>query len=134
LAYRRSGKLPWKAVLQPAIQLAQDGLVLDANLASSLNSFVNSAADFPEAQRVFGKPRSGEADSPSWAEGDRLVQKDLAATLRLIAEDGPDAFYKGAIADKIVAEMKAGGGLVTKADLAAYRANARGAIPRPYPR
>ena len=57
--------------------------------------------------------------------GDRHVQPDLAKTLRRIAEDGPDAFYKGAIADLIAAEMKAGGGLITKDDLAGYQAMQR---------
>ncbi len=60
-----------------------------------------------------------------WKAGDRLVQTDLAATLRLIANDGPDAFYQGKIADQIAAEMNSNGGLITKADLAAYRAKIR---------
>ena len=84
----------------------------------------------------------GEATSPScsassasrtastWQAGDRLVQPDLAKTLRLIAEQGPDAFYTGPIADQIVAEMKAGGGLITKDDLAGYQADAAQADPR----
>ena len=52
--------------------------------------------------------------------GDKLVQKNLAKSLELIAENGPDAFYKGAIADQIAEEMKKNGGLITKADLAEY--------------
>src|SRR5262249_22097212 len=55
-------------------------------------------------------------------------QKDLGKTLRLIAEQGPDAFYKGSIADLLVAEMAKGGGLITKADLEAYKANERAPI------
>jgi gamma-glutamyltranspeptidase/glutathione hydrolase len=77
--------------------------------------------DFAELRRVYGK-ESGEA---RWQAGDRLMQKDLAKTLHLLAEQGADAFYKGAIADLIVAEMKRNGGLITKADLAAYEAKAR---------
>jgi gamma-glutamyltranspeptidase/glutathione hydrolase len=73
-------------------------------------------------QRVFGKPRAN-GQASRWRPGDRLVQKDLAGTLRLIAGQGPDAFYRGAIADKIAGEMKSGKGLITKEDLAAYRAN-----------
>src|SRR5207249_3087142 len=96
-------------------------------LASSLNSIVSDADDFPELRRVYGKPGGG-----LWDAGDRLQQKDLASTLRLIARDGPDAFYKGAIADKIAAEMKAGGGLITKEDLAGYRAVARKPIHGTY--
>ncbi len=128
LAHQKFGKLPWKDVLTPAVRLAEDGFALDAFLASSLNSIVGSSSDFPELRRVLGK-EDGKAD---WREGDRLVQKDLAKTLRLIAGEGPDAFYKGAIAEQIVAEMKAGGGLIVKADLEAYKANVRTPIHGTY--
>ncbi len=121
LAHQRFGKLPWKDLLAPAIRLADQGFELDATLASSLNGIVTFSSDFPELRRVLGK-RNGSED---WHAGDRLVQKDLARTLTLIAEQGPDAFYKGPIADLIEAEMKAGHGLITKTDLAAYHANAR---------
>ena len=67
------------------------------------------------ACRYFYKP-GGEPYQP----GERLMQPDLADTLQLIAEEGPDAFYKGAIADKIVAEMERGGGFVDAESLAAY--------------
>jgi gamma-glutamyltranspeptidase/glutathione hydrolase len=121
LAHQRFGKLSWKEVIQPAVKLADEGFTIDGQLAGSLNSLVGSSAEFPELQRCFGKD-NGKGD---WRLGDRLIQKDLAKTLRLIAEQGPDAFYKGPIADKLVSEMKAGGGLITKADLEAYQANAR---------
>jgi gamma-glutamyltranspeptidase/glutathione hydrolase len=140
LAHERFGKLPWRELVLPAIHLAEEGFLIDAQLASSLNGIVGSAGDFPELRRVFGKPgpplSSGEKireeGSKVWRAGDRLVQKDLATTLRLIAEHGADAFYKGAIADKIAAEMKAGGGLITKADLAAYQAKVRTPIHGTY--
>src|SRR5262249_33498165 len=102
LAHRKFGKLPWKDLVMPAVRLAEEGFVLDAAVASSLNNVVSGAADFPELRRVFGKD-GGKAE---WQAGDRLVQKELAATLRQIAEQGPDAFYQGEIADKIAAEMK----------------------------
>jgi gamma-glutamyltranspeptidase/glutathione hydrolase len=69
---------------------------------------------------AYGKPGGG-----TWRGGDRLVLRDLARTLRAIATDGADAFYKGWIADRIAADMKAHGGLITKADLAAYEAKVR---------
>jgi gamma-glutamyltranspeptidase/glutathione hydrolase len=125
-AHRKFGKLPWKDVVLPAVKLADDGFAIDAQLAGSLNSVVATSSDYPELRRVFGK------SSADWAAGDRLVQKDLGKTLRLIAEQGPDAFYKGAIADLFVAEMKAGGGLITKEDLAGYTANARAPIHGTY--
>jgi gamma-glutamyltranspeptidase/glutathione hydrolase len=121
LAHRRFGKLPWKDLVDPAIRLAKDGFALDAGMAGSLNSLVAGSAQFPELRRVFGKGGGNE----SWSPGDRLVQPDLAKTLRAIAEQGPDAFYRGPVADLIAAEMKAGGGLITKTDLAAYHAKER---------
>jgi gamma-glutamyltranspeptidase/glutathione hydrolase len=122
LAHQRFGKLPWKDLVLPSIKLARDGFIIDAPLASSLNSILASSKDYPELRRVLGKK-----DGSDWKVGDRLVQPDLAETLRQIAEHGPDAFYIGPIADQIAAEMRAGGGLITKADLAAYQAH----VPAP---
>jgi gamma-glutamyltranspeptidase/glutathione hydrolase len=126
LAHKKYGRLPWKDVVAPAIKLADAGFEIDGPLASSL-SWATSGAR-PELKRVLGK-NSGRDD---WRAGDRLVQKDLARTLRLIAENGPDAFYKGPIADLIDAEMKSGNGLITKADLAAYSAKERKPIHGTY--
>ena len=120
LAHREFGKLPWKAVVLPAVALAENGFSLDAHHADSLNRVLAAATGFAELQRVFRAKDGGP-----WRAGDRLVQPDLARTLRLLAAEGPDAFYRGPIADQIVAEMKAGGGLITKADLAGYEARRR---------
>jgi gamma-glutamyltranspeptidase/glutathione hydrolase len=109
------------------VRLGRDGFAIDAHLARSLNGWLRTAKDYDEVQRVFAK-----SDGSAWQPGDRLVQPDLARTLRLIAECGPDAFYCGPIADQIVAEMRAGGGLITKEDLAAYRANTRRPIHGTY--
>ena len=127
LAHRRFGKVPWAELLAPAIRLAEDGFAIDAALASSLNRVLARSADFAELRRVYGK--SGDAN---WRAGDRLTQKELAKTLRLIADKGPDAFYQGAIAELIAAEMKCSGGLITPADLAAYEAKIRKPIHGTY--
>jgi gamma-glutamyltranspeptidase/glutathione hydrolase len=127
LAHARFGKLSWKELVMPAVQLAEEGFVLDNQLAASLNWIVGSSPEFPELRRVLGK--NGEA---VWQAGDRLVQKDLAKTLRRIAEQGPDGFYKGAVAELLAAEMKRDGGLITTADLAAYEAKARKPIHGTY--
>jgi gamma-glutamyltranspeptidase/glutathione hydrolase len=128
LAHQRFGKLPWKQIVQPAVSLADAGIIVDATLANSLNALLCKAKEFDELQRVYGKKNGAE----DWEEGDLLVQKDLAGTLRLIAEQGPDAFYQGAIADRIAAEMQSGRGLITKADLEGYRAVARPPIHGTY--
>ncbi|MFL5339182.1 MAG: gamma-glutamyltransferase [Gemmataceae bacterium] len=128
LAHRRFGKLPWKDVVAPALRLAEEGFVLDRVLANWQNNIVATSSEFKELVRVFGK-NGGQDD---WRPGDRLAQPDLARTLRLIAEQGPDAFYTGPVADQIVAEMKSGNGLITKADLAAYQAKERKPIHGTY--
>jgi gamma-glutamyltranspeptidase/glutathione hydrolase len=127
LAHQKFGKLPWKSLVLPALELADKGYVLDQHHADSLNKFLASSKNFAEFQRVFAKP-----DGAAWKPGDRHVQPDLARTLRLIADDGPDAFYKGKIADLIVDEMKAGKGLITKDDLAGYQAMQREPIHGTY--
>jgi gamma-glutamyltranspeptidase / glutathione hydrolase len=121
LAHARFGKLPWKDVVMPAVKLAEEGFIIEDNLARSLNAAVGSSRGFEETIRVLGKD-NGKSE---WKAGDRLVQKDLAWSLRLIATEGPDAFYTGAIADKLVAEMKAGKGLITREDLTRYAAKVR---------
>jgi gamma-glutamyltranspeptidase/glutathione hydrolase len=121
MAHKKFGKLPWKDVVMPAVLLAEQGFTISASLARGLNSEVQKGmSKFPASVAAYGKPGGGQ-----WQAGDRLVLKDLGKTLRLIATDGPDAFYKGPIADLIEADMKANGGLITKADLAAYEAKER---------
>ncbi len=127
LAHEKFGKLKWKDLVAPAVQLAEEGFLIDDALASSLNWIVGGSEEFPELRRVFGK--NGEAN---WKAGDRLVQKDLAATLRRIAEMGADGFYKGEVADLLVAEMKRSKGIITAKDLAGYEAKARQPIHGTY--
>jgi gamma-glutamyltranspeptidase/glutathione hydrolase len=128
LAHQHFGKLPWKDLLQPAVELAANGFLIDVTLADSLNSVVEGSTEFPELRRVLGKNNGADA----WHNGDRWLQRDLAHTLHLLADQGPDAFYRGAIAERIVAEMNSGGGLITREDLAGYRAVARAPVHGTY--
>jgi gamma-glutamyltranspeptidase / glutathione hydrolase len=120
LAHLKFGKLPWKALVLPAAALASEGFLLDRHHADSLNRVLVSAVGCAEMKRVFGKD-----DGRPWRAGDRLIQPDLARTLHLLASAGPDAFYRGPIAAQIAAEMAAGGGFITEADLARYEARLR---------
>jgi gamma-glutamyltranspeptidase/glutathione hydrolase len=121
LAHKRFGKLPWADVVRPAAKLASGGFPLSRALASSLNNTVaRFMAPFPSSVAAYGKPGGG-----TWAEGDTIRLTDLGRTLEAIASGGPDAFYTGWIADSLAAQMKANGGLITKADLAAYQAKER---------
>ena len=121
LAHKKFGKLPWTQVVAPAIALAEGGFPLSQSLAGSLNrELQGSMAKFPASVAAYGKPDGG-----TWAPGDRLVLPDLAKTLRAIADGGANAFYTGWIADRIAEDMQANGGLISKADLAGYRAKER---------
>jgi gamma-glutamyltranspeptidase / glutathione hydrolase len=127
LAHRKFGKLPWRAIVEPSVALAE-GFTISASLARGLNREVQGPMKpFPASVAAFGKPGGGE-----WSEGDRLVQSDLAHTLRAIGDGGADAFYKGWIADRIAEDMAANGGLISKKDLAAYRAKQRAPIRGTY--
>jgi gamma-glutamyltranspeptidase/glutathione hydrolase len=128
IAHQKLGKRPWKELVMPAVKLARDGFVLDAATAGSLNSVLRPAKgeDRTELLRVFGKAEG------KWTAGDKLVQPDLAKTLERIAEKGADGFYAGETAELIVAEMQRGGGLITKDDLASYRALERAALHGTY--
>jgi len=116
LAWSRYGTLPWKELLEPAIRLAQEGFSVSYGFSRALEAVAEDFRKFPAAAQIFlknGKP---------YEEGEIFVQKDLARTLKLIAEEGPGAFYRGEIADLIVQTMEKHGGLITREDLARYRA------------
>ncbi len=126
--HRRFGRLPWKDDVAPAIALARDGFVVDTPRAESF-----AGRDGEPRLRLF--PTSVAAFLPGGrppAAGDTLRQPDLVRTLELIADSGAGAFYEGAIADQIVAQMRASGGIITRADLAAYRARWRAPIEDTY--
>jgi len=124
LAHRRFGKLPWRDVVLPAAQLASRGFALDSSLARSLAHELSQAMK-PYAASVAAY---GKHDGSGWQPGDTLVLSDLGRTLNAIATRGADVFYTGWIADSIAADMKRNGGLITKKDLAAYRARERAPI------
>ena len=109
------GTLPVQAVMAPAIKLADEGFVLDQGDAGILAKATDSFAKEPNVAAIFLK------DGKSYGAGERLVQKDLAATLKAIAAGGPAAFYTGAIAQKIAKASADHGGILTPADFAAYK-------------
>jgi gamma-glutamyltranspeptidase/glutathione hydrolase len=113
-AWKRFGTLPWATLVAPSVALAQ-GHAIDSVRSHSLAGEAARLRRFPASSAQFLV--QGQAPAP----GATVRQPDLARTLRLIADSGPDVFYRGQIADLIVAEMARGGGLITRADLAAYR-------------
>jgi gamma-glutamyltranspeptidase/glutathione hydrolase len=114
-AHRRFGKLPWAELVQPAVHLAE-GIVVHERLALSLTAYQERLGRYPATARIFTP--GGKAPRV----GDRLVQADLAETLRRVARDGMAGFYTGRTAELVEAEMQRGGGLISRADMARYKA------------
>ncbi len=110
------GTLPLAEVMQPAIDLAQNGIEVTYPLVFSLQRAQGRLARNAASARYFLAP---DGNPPT--AGTRWRQRDLAHTLRLIATRGSDGFYRGETADKLVAEMGNGRGLITHQDLANYR-------------
>ncbi|WLT32392.1 gamma-glutamyltransferase [Geothrix sp. PMB-07] len=124
-AWKREGRLPWARLLRPAIRLAQEGFVLSENQASSLTAHLEAFRSHKPTLAQFS--RAGEA----LQRGDRLVQGDLARTLRRLARDWTD-FYRGQTARYLVRDMKEHSGLITAADLRGYRPVLRQALKGTY--
>jgi gamma-glutamyltranspeptidase/glutathione hydrolase len=118
MAHSKYGKLPFKDVIQPAIDLAEKGFPLTHRQAAVLNSNRQTFIDRNSVRIAFVK------DS-LWKEGDTLIQRDLAGTLRRIRDNGRDGFYSGRTAQLLVNEMKRGNGIISGQDLAEYKAVSR---------
>jgi gamma-glutamyltranspeptidase/glutathione hydrolase len=118
LLYERYGShhLTWAQLVEPARRLAADGFAVTPALARDMQASTRLIDLFAESRRVFLR------DGRPYREGERFKQPDLAATLRRIERQGAKEFYTGKTAQLIADEMAANGGLITRADLAAYRA------------
>jgi gamma-glutamyltranspeptidase / glutathione hydrolase len=115
-AHRRFGRLPLARILEPAIRLANEGFVVDEYRSSSIAEDSARLVLFPASRATFLP--NGRPPIP----GTTFNQPELGATLEAIRDSGAAGFYRGRVADLIVAEMKRGDGLITKEDLASYRA------------
>ena len=114
-----SGMISRKQLLAPAIKLAQDGFDLSEYEAKRFNYNKKFFSKHPETKRIFTR------DDQEWTKGDIFYQKDLAETLKRIAKDGRDGFYRGKTAELIVDEMKKVGGWISLDDLENYKAKYR---------
>nr|WP_210414185.1 gamma-glutamyltransferase [Luteithermobacter gelatinilyticus] len=118
-ALQNYGTMSWQEVIEPAIELAEKGITVSFDLAHNLKSRLHLRFYKATCEAYF------KTDCAPYEAGETLIQEELAWSLTQLRDHGPDAFYKGAIADKIVAEMKRSGGLITKEDLAAYTVRER---------
>jgi len=116
LALRKYGSMQLADVMAPAIRLAEQGFSISPHLASILDAERDHLGKWPASRAIFFKN-----DRPLMT-GEKLVQKDLAHSLKLISEQGAKVFYEGEIAKKIVAEMQQHNGLISAADLKNYKA------------
>ncbi|HHQ4577461.1 TPA: gamma-glutamyltransferase family protein, partial [Aeromonas hydrophila] len=122
LAHQRYGKLPWAALFEPAITLAEQGFVISPRLAALLAKDPYLAKD-PDARAYFY-----QADGSPKPAGTRLTNPALAKVLQTLASQGPDAFYRGPLAEAMVAKVHAhptNPGVLSAVDLASYRAKLR---------
>lgn len=125
-AHYGSGRVPWADLLQPAIRYADGGFTLDQTLPSTVREGRRLFEKYPASARIYLPDR--QVPRP----GERFVNHDLAGTLRILARDGGDAFYRGPIARRIADDMESNGGLITYDDLAQYRAVERKPVSATY--
>ena len=123
-AWERFGSLPWADLVQPAIKLAYDGFDIPVSLARGFTTNTQSSSGvvpfFTKVQTTPASARIFLNGSQPWRAGERLVQRDYAHTLELIADGGVDAVYRGEIADRMIADFERAGGLITHEDLDSY--------------
>ena len=116
-AWETSGSMEWAELVAPAIALAAEGFPVNYDLGEILSAKQYWLTENAATRKAFYK-----ADGSAYAVGELMYRPDLANTLRLIAERGPDVFYRGEIADRIVADMERFGGHIDHDDLADYEA------------
>ena len=112
--HSKFGSLEWSKLLEDAIYYAENGFYITSYLSDMLVKYESKLSFYPETKKIFQK------NNPDF-ENKKLVQKDLAKTLKLIAQYGRDGFYLGPVAEKIHTQMQLNGGLITKDDLENYQ-------------
>jgi gamma-glutamyltranspeptidase/glutathione hydrolase len=124
-AHRLYGRADWHNLLDPAVDLAEDGFELSEALAGSMERFVGRS-QYEATVATFSK------DGSAYAVGETWRQADLGRTLARIRDDRSDGFYRGETARLMAAEMVRGGGMITEEDLDRYEARERSAITSTY--
>lgn len=118
-----SGNFTLAQIIKPAIELARNGFVVSDDMADTLPDMYSRMARWPNSAKTFSR-----ADGTPLHDGDRLIQPDLAATLTVIAEQGPRGFYQGPVAEKLAKAVSDAGGIMTADDLKSYQAVIRAPV------
>ncbi len=129
--HRRHGKLPWKRVVEPALKLARDGFPAGELLHERVKGKLELIRREPELADQFLRGKKRKKMRPV-KPGERVVRPSLAKTLRVIADGGADAFYRGDLARRLAKAFHEAGGLITAEDLAAYRVKERAPLEIPW--
>ncbi|KAI0769786.1 gamma-glutamyltranspeptidase [Trametes elegans] len=124
-AHRRWGKLPWKTLVQPAIELAR-GWTVQKELARRIEMFSQLMLNSPDWTAVFAP------EGRLLQEGETIRRTNLSRTLARVADEGAGAFYRGPLADAVVDKVRATGGILSHADLEAYEVHVRRALRGTY--
>lgn len=122
-----SGNFTLAQIIKPAIELARNGFVVTDDMADTLPDMYSRMARWPNSAKTFSR-----ADGTPLHDGDRLIQPDLAATLTVIAEQGPRGFYQGPVAEKLAKAVSDAGGIMTVDDLKSYQAVIRAPVRGSY--
>ena len=112
--HQKFGSLDWELLLEDAIYYAENGFAITPYMGDMLTKYEEKLSYFEPTKKIFME------HSPDFT-GSTLIQKDLAKTLKIIAKNGKDGFYKGVVAKKIASQMQKNGGLITEDDLMAYK-------------
>ncbi len=123
--HKKYGSMDWKELIVPSIKLAKEGFKVSPLMADTLNRNYKSLSKFSETKKIFFQENPVKFNS-------LLIQKDLAKTLEKISNNGRNGFYKGDVAQKIVADMKRNDGLITFDDLENYKSKWRKPLIRKY--
>ncbi|MBA6245267.1 MULTISPECIES: gamma-glutamyltransferase [Psychrobacter] len=126
-ALEEHGTMSREQVMAPAIALAENGIEVTAGLSESLTALSDRLQKWPSTKKVFFKP-----DGSAYQPGERLKQPELARSLKRIAVQGTDGFYKGETAQKLVKAVNEAGGSMSLQDLANYQAIAREPVKGDY--
>jgi gamma-glutamyltranspeptidase/glutathione hydrolase len=125
-AASKYGRKPWAELVAPAVEMASKGVTLSWSEANQMESAARSLARFPESKRVFLR------DGKDYQAGELFMQPDLGRTLARMEKDGARDFYEGETARLLAKDMLEHGGLITEADLAAYKVIERAPLTGKY--